>query len=111
MADLLATSPFVNPGNGMQARRITLSLIRDANGTPREFVVQKQCVDETGRSTLQDGNWMPIFSSTPDEIQAKAWSRFKERADEELSCYPLADLTSERFKPHLDKLTIDTGKG
>jgi len=28
-----------------------------------------------------------------------------------LGCYPLADLTSERFTKHLKTLTIETGKG
>lgn len=110
MADLLATSPFVNPGSGYQHRRITLSVIRREDGTPSEFVVQRQCVDETGRVTQQDGNWLPVFNNDPGEIQERAWERFVERSSEDLR-YPLSNLQSERFANLRDSLTIETGKG
>lgn len=111
MADLLATSPFVNPGLGYQARRMVLSVIRrPEDGSPVEFVVQQQCIDEDGKSTLQDGNWMPIFDRDPDDVYREAWNRFMERVAEEAR-FPLADLDAERFIPYRRSLTINTGKG
>lgn len=99
-----------NPGNGYQARRLTLSVIRNDDGSPREFVVQRQCIDENGKATFQDGNWMPVFSNDPKKVQAEAWARFKERADEDTH-YPLADLDSDRFFAFREALTVQTGKG
>lgn len=58
-----------------------------------------------------DGNWMPVYGKTAEEVQVEAWAKFKQRADEDVSRYPLADLGSERFVNHLAALTIETGKG
>lgn len=111
MSQVLATSPIVNPGNGMSPSRFVLSLIR-RDGNPVEFVVQKQYFYEDGSSSLGNGNWMPIFSRDLEEVRSWAWRVFKERSDID-SHYPLADLDADpaRFGDHLASLTINTGKG
>lgn len=111
MADFLAASPFTHVADGVQPRRLVLAVIRNDNGSPREFVVQKQLIDEDGKLTLSDGSWFPVFDKDPKEVQSQAWNRFVERANWDMSNRPLADLNSPRFIKHRDGFSLETGKG
>lgn len=113
MAQLLATSPIVYTGRGSSARRITLAVIRNDDGTPREFVVQSQNFYEDGSVALENGNWMPVYNRSPQEVQANAWKRFQERANELVENFPLAVFENDpvRYASIVESNTIETGKG
>ena len=94
---LLAASPFVNPGDGMQHTRVVLKI--EYYGTDNaKYVIHKQYVSKEGAKSSY------AYGSYPTTLE-RAWEVFKERSQElmdkvfSLECpETLSDLNAPEFK-------------
>lgn len=110
-AKLLATSPFVKPGEGSAHKRVVLKA--EYYGTDHvEYIVHNEYVYENGVASFSDGSYFPTSRVADSPSQnivhtlrlSEAWDCFNQRANNLMkrvlaSDYvdQLSDLNSERF--------------
>lgn len=96
----IAESPFVVAGSS-DVRRLVIK--DDGN----QIIVHKQYADADGRTSYEYGRYFNykhghLAGNRPEAIRL-AWADFKQRAEDDMASYPIADMEAdpERFRQFL----------